>query len=60
MCYLEKNEILSIMEDKEAWLKLQYIANNKYQTEFTFVDYIKTKYITNSKKKNIAVNIKKY
>ena len=59
ICYLEKNEILSILDDKETWFKLEYIGNKQYQTEFNFVDYINIKYISNTKKENIKVNIKK-
>ena len=59
ICVLEKNKILSIMEDKEAWFKLEYVAHNEYQTEFKFANYINIKYISNTKKKNIKVNIKR-
>ena len=58
-CYLGKNEILSIMENSVIWFKLEYIANKEYKTEFQFVDYICIKKSSNSKKKNIKINIRK-
>ena len=59
ICYLEKDSILSIMDNTQVWVKLEYIANNEYQTEFQFVDYVVFKYISSKKKENIKVNIKK-
>ena len=59
ICYLEKDAILSIMDNTQVWLKLEYIANKVYQTEFQFVDYIIIKYNSNKKKENVKVNIKK-
>ena len=47
------------MDNTNVFLKLEYIANKEYQTEFQFVDYIIFKYIPNKKKENIKVNIKK-
>ena len=59
ICNLEKDIILSIMDNTQIWFKLEYIANKEYQTEFQFVDYIIFKYISNKRKENIKVKIKK-
>ena len=59
LCHIEKDKILSIMDDTSIWLKLEYFANEEYKTAFKFVDYINIKYIPNNQKINIKVNIKK-